>query len=83
MVRQNPGDGSPLLSITSTASAVGQIVLGGLAGTVKVVFNKGKTTPALPTIPTPPHYDLLIDWPGGITTDFMSGQFVVGPGWTH
>lgn len=84
MVRQNPGDTNPLLQLTSTLSAVGQIILGGTAGTVQIKIIKGQATPAIALVPsTPPHYDLLIDWPGGITTELMSGQFIVNPGFTH
>jgi hypothetical protein len=83
MVRQNPNDATPMLSISSTPNATGSVVLGGVAGTVQINITKGKATPALSLAPLPPHYDLLIDWPGGITTELMSGQFVVSPGWTH
>jgi hypothetical protein len=81
-VRQNPSDQTAILGIATTPNTTGKIVLGGAAGTVQIVINKGQApVPLVPSLP--PRYDLLIDWPGGITTEFMSGQFVVSPGITY
>ena len=83
MARQNPSDVSPLLSLTTTPSSNGSIVLGGIAGTVALTIAKVATTSLIPAVGTVPNYDLLIDWPGGTTTDLLSGQVLVKSGNTH
>lgn len=81
MIRVLASDTSPQASITTTSSALGSIVLGGTTGTVVLTFSKAAT--ALLTSNPRMIYDLFIDWPGGTSTAFLSGNVIIRPAVTH
>ena len=84
MIRNQPTDVSPLISISTTPNRSGSIVLGGKAGTIGVNITKLATSTVNPTNTTLlAQYDLLIDWAGGTTEKFASGTAYVGPTDTH
>lgn len=83
MIRQNPGDATPFVSISTTPNAQGSIVLGGVAGSVAVAINKATTATLAPALGPLPRFDLLIDWPNGTTTDLVSGTVTINVTNTH
>lgn len=85
MVRANPGDANPVVSLTTVANAQGVIVLGGSAGTVAVTFNKAIFTQATPLGPgTKSAWSLMIDHPDGTSTELLGGTlWVLPPNPTH
>ena len=87
MIRTLPSDAAPLVSLTSTLSASGQIVLGGVAGTV--ALNITKTATALLIAQAPGAlvakyiYDIFIDFPTGTSLAIVSGNVNVRLAITH
>ncbi len=75
MFRLNPADAAPLVSLTTTPSASGQITLGGALGTV--VFNISKAATATLFAASindqTCRWDLYIDWSNGTTTALLNG----------
>jgi hypothetical protein len=83
MVRQLPTDVTPLLSISTTPNASGFIVLGGAAGTILISIAKSATSALIPATGSVPNYDLIVDWPGGTSTEVLKGQVLALPTNTH
>lgn len=84
MIRNQPTDAAPLISISTTPNTSGSIALGGSAGTIGVTVTKLATSTVNPTNTTLlAQYDLLIDWANGTTTKFASGTAYIGPTDTH
>ena len=81
MVRQNPTDAAPLISLTTTETSSGGITLGGSAGTVVVIITKAALAGILAG--TVALYDLFIDWANGTSTKFLSGRAFIGSTVTH
>lgn len=80
MIRQNPGDALPIVSISTTPNAQGYITLGGVTGTIQPVILKA----VFPTLPTGAlRFDLFINWPSGKTTDLAGGLSFVTPTSVH
>lgn len=81
MIRNLPTDATPLVSISTTSTSSGGIVLGGPAGTVEITITKA----ALSALEAgdQANYDLLIDWSNGTTTKLLSGAAYVGATYTH
>lgn len=92
MVRVNPTDATaPLVSITTTLSAQGQVQLGPVsggtygdvpAGAVLVAIAKAQLGVAF-NAATALFYNLFIDWPNGTTTPFASGRFLLSLSTVH
>lgn len=88
MVRANPGDLSPLVSISTTASSQGSVVLGlpnAGAGAVPqgvVQVNVASSQTALLATPLA-RYDLFVVWPNGQKQLFATGRVYVAPGNDH
>jgi hypothetical protein len=83
MTRTLPTDISPLLSLTTALTANGQLVIhpNGNVGQIQINISKVATA-GLPTA-VRLGYDLLIDFPSGITVDLLRGIVFVSPGNTH
>lgn len=80
MIRAKPTDASPVLSISSTPSASGVLLMGGSTGQIEINITKTATASlASGTY----RYDLFVDFPGGYTLAFMSGYVFVRATNTH
>jgi hypothetical protein len=89
MIRVNPTDAVPIVSISTTPNAQGSIVLqpiiGGVAqaGMIQVNINNA-TTATMPTgLSAPMSYDLDLTTPLATVIDFMAGYVRVKAGNTH
>ncbi len=83
MIRVQPTDAVPLVSITTTPSASGGIVLGTISNvpgalqfTIKKAITGGLTI-------TKAGYDLFVDWTDGTSTELLFGNVFVNPANTH
>ena len=87
MIRSNPSDVSPLVSISTTPNAQGSIVLqpviGGVLQTGMIQVNINNATTATLPANVVMGYDLELAAPGGAVTDFMAGYATVKAGTTH
>lgn len=88
MIRSVPSDPVPLVSITSTLSSQGQLVLGGALGTVGLNITKVAT--ALLGVGAPRGllsckyiYDVFLDLPTGKSVPIVSGTVFVRLAITH
>lgn len=82
MIRSLPTDASPLVSISTTPSSSGSIVLGGALGTIVVAIAASALTAFVGGLQA--GYDLLIFWPTGASpTKLLSGSAFVAPTYTH
>ncbi len=91
MLRQQYSDAVAALSLTTTASANGQIALqnglstvaaasAGVTGYVTVTITKAAAS-ALACVTY--DFDLFIDWPNGTSTPLLTGEVTVAPAFTH
>jgi hypothetical protein len=83
MVRANPGDASPLLSITAVLSTYGQLTIMPLGNPLAMQVTILKAGVALLTAGVRLGYDWLINWSDGTTDYFASGVCFVKPGSDH
>lgn len=66
---------APALTLSTTPSSAGSIVLGGLAGTVQVNIAHGASA----SLPVPLLFDLVITLANGTITDFLAGNLFTKP----
>lgn len=87
MVRVLPADLLPLISITSTNGAQGQLTLGGAFGTVGLNITKAATALLGPQghglLMSKYIYDIFIDFPNGTSLAIVSGNVNVRLAITH
>lgn len=87
MIRSLPSDVTPLVSITSTLTAQGQLVLGGVLGTVSLNITKAATALLVEQgtgqLMAKYIYDIFIDFPNGTSLAIVSGNVNVRLAITH
>jgi hypothetical protein len=80
MFRLTPTDSLPLISISTTVNASGQILTGGQAGTLSFTLTKVATTTLTVTSCL---WDLYLDWPNGTSSALLNGTVHIRPSVTH
>lgn len=87
MIRSLPSDVVPLVSITSTLTAQGQLVLGGVLGTVSLNITKAATSllgaQGTGQLMAKYIYDIYVDFPNGTSLAIVSGNVNVRLAITH
>ena len=87
MIRTMPADASPLVSITDTVSASGQLVLGGAAGTVGLTITKAATAllvaQAAGALTSTYRFDIFVDFPTSPSLMIVGGKVNVTLAVTH
>lgn len=71
-----------LADISLTPNANGQIIVGGTAGSVRVILNPAVTTALIAASVLKGVFDLYLTYSTGAVQCFMAGQFTVAPGVT-
>ena len=87
MIRTLPTDPTPLVSLTSSLTASGQLVLGGTAGTVALNLTKAASAllvaQATGALMAKYIYDIYVDFPNGTSAAIVSGNVNVRIAITH
>lgn len=87
MIRVLPSDPAPIVSITSSLTASGQITLGGVLGTVSLNITKAATALLVAQGPAQVMakylYDLFVDFPNGTSLAVVAGTVNVTLAVTH
>lgn len=81
MLRANPADAAPIVSLTNTPGPSGSVVPNGTLGTITLTLTKSATASLAPSGVY--QYDVFVDLPGGTSVRLVYGTIVVAPSITH
>lgn len=81
MLRVNPNDQGPTISLTNTPSSNGSIVQNGMLGTVTIDLTRVAT--AALTAGVLYQYDAFVDFPGGTSVRIVYGTILIAASITH
>lgn len=87
MIRSHPADATPVVSLTTTLTAQGQLTLGGALGTVSLNITKAATALLTSSVrgalKSRYRHQLFVDFPDGTTLPLLSGNVNVELAVTH
>lgn len=81
MLRVQPSDASPVVSLTDSGTANGSVIPNGATGTVTLTITKVATSAISPGAVY--QYDTFVDLPGGTSVKLLTGTMTITPSVTH